>query len=588
MPGIDFLCDNTRHACPSPALPGGRRQLGGGSRWAALVSQRRPPPPGSHRAPGWALPHAARRHALLVRWPAFGHAAQTRGSLFPWPGMEPTAPCSGSAEACQACGWLFWALLGQETEEGKGMHGGWAAGACEGPQGGAGGVGPAGFPAGGPAWSGCGRAPTVSIMVGDGPRPCWKASRKSPPAAPCLERAPPSLGTKGGVRSSGTCFLPGTCGPRNTLVTEPAHSLRPAPRSQHPVSTREPAARTGPAMLQVRKPRCCVCGGVVSNTRGGAEHSGSASCVPGEQGARARGVVGGSPEQGLGPRDAGGRGRACPGRCPQVPFPVPLTAVSSPPSQRTSFPASDSTLTPFPVWRPPRVSAGKGPRPDPRLGPAPLPSLPPSPTRPLTSGPTPARSRVSPCPSRALSIGSRRPRAWALPGGGPSQQEERCQPLRAPWGCRRPREGPRGCTRWAGAPDFLETQTLPPLCIRGAGKVGSGRERGASCAPLPGGKTGGETPPGGGQAGAGAMRSGVRTQGVRPQPALTQAGEMAAAPQALGVGTSLPASVEPAITAGLEKPPAWSLCSLGDAVMSHLVAVAAAGQGRDLPTPGRL
>ena len=212
-----------------------------------------------------------------------------------------------------------------------------------------------------PAGSGCGWAPTVSTMVGDGPRPCWKASRKSPPAAPCLERAPPSLGTKGGVCSSGTCFLPGTCGLRNTLVTEPVHSLRPAPRSQPPVSTSEPAARTGPATPQVRKPRCC--GGVVSNTRGGAEHSGSASC----------------------PRGAGSQG----------------------------------------------------------------------------------------------------------PGG---------------------------------------------------------------------------------------LSSAL----------LTQAGEMATAPQALGAGTSLPASTEPAFTPGLEKPAAWSPCSSGDAVTSHLVAVAAVGRGRDPSAPGRL
>ncbi|CAI9157403.1 unnamed protein product [Rangifer tarandus platyrhynchus] len=156
----------------------------------------------------------------------------------------------------------------------------------------------------------------------------------------------------------------------------------------------------------------------------------------------------------------------------EVSFPVPLTAVSSPPSQRTSFPAGDSTLTPFPVWRPPRVSAGKGPQLDPRLGPAPLPSLPPSPTRPVTSGPTPARSRVSPCPSRALSIGSRRPRAWALPGGGPSQQEERCQLLRAPWGGHRPREGPRGCTR---REPLTEPEGTPTGLVSGraASSVGS-------------------------------------------------------------------------------------------------------------------
>ena len=107
---------------------------------------------------------------------------------------------------------------------------------------------------------------------------------------------------------------------------------------------------------------------------------------------------------------------------------------------------------------------------------------------------------------------------------------------------------------------------------------------------------GGETLPGGGQAGAGATRSGVRAQGVCPQPALTQAGEMATAPQALGAtapqalgaGTSLAASVEPAFTPGLEKPPAWSPCSSGDAVTSRLVAVAAVGRGRDPSTPGRL
>lgn len=63
---------------------------------------------------------------------------------------------------------------------------------------------------------------------------------------------------------------------------------------------------------------------------------------------------------------------------------------------------------------------------------------------------------------------------------------------------------------------------------------------------------------------------------------------MAAAPQALGAGTSLPVSVEPAFTLGLEKPPAWSPCSSGDAVTLRLVAVAAADRGKDPPTPGRL
>ena len=62
----------------------------------------------------------------------------------------------------------------------------------------------------------------------------------------------------------------------------------PRPRSQHPVSSREPLHALGQPRRRLGSHG--VGGGVVSNTRGGAEHSGSASCPrgAGSQGPRGR------------------------------------------------------------------------------------------------------------------------------------------------------------------------------------------------------------------------------------------------------------------------------------------------------------
>lgn len=194
--------------------------------------------------PSRAGPCPTRPHGPLSRCVGllFGPAAQTRGSLSPGQGWK-HSPRSGSAEACQSCSWLSWALLGQEMEEGKAMRGTWVPRM---------GVGVWGlrWASGWGDWRGACRLTSLRASLGRGlagrlgqgvaghtpcplwrgsPRPCWKASRKSPRAAPWPEWAPPLLSTKGGVRSSGNCFLPGTCGPRDTLVTGPAHRPHPAP-----------------------------------------------------------------------------------------------------------------------------------------------------------------------------------------------------------------------------------------------------------------------------------------------------------------------------------------------------------------------
>lgn len=228
------------HPRPRPA-GGGREEGPGRPPW---FPQHGLPPPGSHPVPGWALPYAAPRPALQARWPAFRPCCADAGVFVPRPGVEAQPPLW----KCRGMPVPFLAVLGasgagEGGREGRARH----LGAQDG--GGAVGVWGLRWASGWGEWHGACRLTSLRASLGRGlgrlgqgvaghtpcplwrgsPRPCWKASRKSPRAAPCPEWAPPLLSTKGGVRSSGNGFLPGTCGPRDTLVTGPAHSPRPAP-----------------------------------------------------------------------------------------------------------------------------------------------------------------------------------------------------------------------------------------------------------------------------------------------------------------------------------------------------------------------
>lgn len=275
-------------------MPGLARRAAAGRRVQAGPTGK-PPRPGLGPAPRG--PVACSPGALAC----FSAVLRRRGDLCP-PARDGTH--SPPLWKCRGAAVLLLAVLGASGAGDGGREG---RERCLGAEGGVGGVGPVGLggqPGQGArrqAGSGCSRAHALSITVGTPP-----ALLEGFPEVPgcSLPRVGPSLARyKGRVRSSGTCFLPGTCGPRDTLVTEPAHSPRPAPRSQHPISAR--------ALPQVRKPQCCVW--VINNAGAGALSSEPPClCVPREQGAGAAGCSGAvqSRAWGLGLQEGGGGGQA--------------------------------------------------------------------------------------------------------------------------------------------------------------------------------------------------------------------------------------------------------------------------------------